>query len=143
MDWVSVIVVLAMLAAIIAVSRWPRLKGPTRVSRSETGGWVCTQCGHVGEQKRTARGSWLAEVFVWGSAVLGIVLTLVSGLFGLLFLPLFILPFLIYTIWQSVTEYDVCPWCNHSTMIPVDSPEGRRFLGERQRLPNHSGTASD
>ncbi len=73
MDWVSVIVV---FAAMLALGLGFRLKGSARGGRSEAGGWICTLCGRVGEQKRMTRGGWLAEVFVWGSAVVGIMLTL-------------------------------------------------------------------
>ena len=93
------------------------------------------------------RGSCLMEAFLWSLAVAGVILTVLNFI-GLLIISwiteslplqplfpllLFILPGLIYTIWRGTSKYDVCPECNHPTMIPVDTPEGQRLLAEQQK----------
>ena len=68
---------------------------------------ICTSCGQVGTAKRITKGSIFIEILLW------------------LF---FLLPGLIYSIWRLSSKYDACPSCKNPSMIPVDSPTGRKLM---------------
>ncbi|HOV31838.1 MAG TPA: hypothetical protein PLX23_00570 [Candidatus Hydrogenedens sp.] len=68
---------------------------------------ICTTCGYVGYPQRITRGSFYIELALW---------------------LLFILPGLIYTIWRLTSQYEICPECRNTSMIPVDTPRGQRLL---------------
>lgn len=70
---------------------------------------VCTQCGNVGFPKRKPKGSTGIELLLW------------------LF---FIIPGLIYSLWRLSTYHTACKVCGSTTMIPVDSPLGKKKLEE-------------
>ena len=72
---------------------------------------ICTSCGYKGKPKRIAKGSILVEIALW------------------LF---FIVPGLIYSIWRLASKYDACPQCKNQSMIPTDSPIGKKLLAEQE-----------
>jgi len=73
--------------------------------------YVCTSCGYIGEPKKIIKGNFLTEIVLWLLAIL---------------------PGVIYTVWRLSTRADVCPKCQNSTMIPVDTPKGRE-LAEKNK----------
>ncbi len=79
---------------------------------------VCTQCGYVGKPKRAIKGNGFIEIILW---------------------LCFIIPGLIYSIWRSSSRYKVCPKCNNSSLIPVDSPRAKTIMAEnmtREEISN-------
>jgi hypothetical protein len=70
---------------------------------------ICTTCGYQGKAKKTLRGSWATELFLY------------------LF---FIVPGLIYTIWRQSGPGRGCPKCKNETMIPGDSPMGQKLIAQ-------------
>lgn len=74
----------------------------------------CRDCGFVSEYERKGRGSlWVA----------------------LLLLCFFVIPGVIYIVWNLATKYRVCGECGSSAIIPVASPEARRALLAQASLP--------
>jgi hypothetical protein len=71
--------------------------------------YVCTQCGYVGRPTRVTKGSIAIELVLW------------------LFL---IIPGLVYSIWRLTSRFDACPACKQPTMIPTDTPVGRKLTGK-------------
>src|ERR1700674_4740151 len=67
----------------------------------------CPHCGTVAIPLYRKSGSTFAEVFLW------------------LF---FLVPGIIYTIWRKSTERFVCPSCEQTGTIPVDSPVAQAAL---------------
>jgi ribosomal protein S27AE len=74
--------------------------------------FVCTTCGYVGKRKKVAKGSFLLELFLW------------------LF---FILPGVIYSVYRLSTKQKVCPKCGNATMIPTDTPAGRKLTSNESK----------
>lgn len=70
---------------------------------------ICTQCGNTGKPQRKVKGNLLIEIILW------------------LF---FILPGLIYSIWRTSSYYKACKVCGSTTLIPLDSPLGKKTLKE-------------
>jgi hypothetical protein len=70
------------------------------------GSLVCTQCGTVGDIARSTKGSFLIELILW---------------------LCFLIPGLIYSVWRLTTRAKVCRCCGSSTLVPVDSPVGRKL----------------
>lgn len=68
---------------------------------------VCITCGHHGATKSHTKGSFLLEVVLW---------------------LMFIVPGLIYSVWRVSSRSQVCASCGASTLVPADSPVGRRTL---------------
>ena len=68
---------------------------------------ICTACGYVGRTKRITKGSLFTELLLYF---------------------LLILPGLMYTTWRLTSRYNGCPKCLGDTMIPTDTPIGRRLL---------------
>jgi hypothetical protein len=72
---------------------------------------LCRNCGYTGPSMR----------IVPGSNALGIVLLLV-----------FILPGLIYAVWQQINSGPGCPQCKRiNALIPIDSPRAKEILAAR------------
>jgi hypothetical protein len=42
----------------------------------------------------------------------------------------FILPGLIYSIWRHISRHEACASCKQTTLIPVTSPMGQKFIQE-------------
>ncbi len=74
------------------------------------GKMICTTCGYVGDQIKDIRGGCLTELILW---------------------LLFLIPGIIYSIWRLTTKKKVCPSCKNPTMIPIDSPIGRKLFAEQ------------
>lgn len=72
---------------------------------------VCSLCGHLGKAKKKLDGSVLIEIILW------------------LFM---ILPGLIYSLWRWSTSHETCRSCGSRTLLPADSPRGRRIAEERR-----------
>lgn len=72
---------------------------------------ICKDCGHVGEPKTITRGNILLELVLW---------------------CLLLVPGLIYSIWRHASRYDGCGKCAGSTLLPLDSPIGRKLMSEGQ-----------
>ena len=71
------------------------------------GGWICETCGYVGAPKNYQK----------GNDFLGCIL-------GLLFL----LPGLIYMIWNSGTRHKGCASCKSSSIVTLNSPKGQMLM---------------
>jgi predicted RNA-binding Zn-ribbon protein involved in translation (DUF1610 family) len=67
----------------------------------------CPQCGTVAGPEFRKSGSTSVEVLLW------------------LF---FLVPGVIYSIWRKSTERFVCPKCEQTGMIPLDSPNAQAAL---------------
>ncbi len=74
--------------------------------------FICSQCGHVGQTKNVMKGSIVIELILW---------------------LCFLLPGLIYSRWRASTMHKVCVLCNSSSLIPVDSPLGKKALMDQGR----------
>ena len=70
---------------------------------------VCTSWGFVGVPRKTVKGSFAMELVLW------------------LF---FLLPGFLYSLWRLTTKHLACPKCKNATMIPVDSPMGKKLVAE-------------
>lgn len=73
---------------------------------------ICTSCGHVGSPKTAVKGNLAIEIILWF---------------------FFIIPGLIYTIWRQGSYYKACPICKKDTLIPVETPNGKRLLEQSGR----------
>lgn len=73
---------------------------------------ICTSCGYKGKPKTETKGNFLIEVVLWF---------------------FFIIPGLIYSIWRLASRYEACPQCKSQSMIPTDSPIGRKLLAEQEQ----------
>lgn len=73
--------------------------------------YVCTSCGQVSGGKTITKGSLSMEFFLW---------------------ICFLIPGLIYSIWRLTTRYEACPKCKSASIIPVDSPKGRKLVEENK-----------
>jgi hypothetical protein len=70
---------------------------------------VCKACGYHGTPGSITKGSFAIEVILW---------------------LCFIIPGLIYSFWRLSSRGSNCPTCGSTEVIPVDSPIGRKLLGE-------------
>ena len=70
---------------------------------------VCTSCGYYGKPTASTKGSFLIEVVLW---------------------LCFIIPGLIYSLWRVSSRQHVCPKCHNNTLIPADSPMGKKTLSD-------------
>lgn len=68
---------------------------------------VCTTCGHNGPTRVLTRGSLLIEIALWLCIVV---------------------PGLIYSIWRLTSRAPACSSCGAVTLVPADSPIGRKLL---------------
>lgn len=71
---------------------------------------VCTTCGHHGPTTQHTRGTILIELVLW---------------------LLFLVPGLIYSLWRLSTRRNVCTACGGATLVPADTPAGRKLLQDR------------
>jgi len=72
---------------------------------------ICSQCGNVGKPKKETKGSILTELVLW------------------LF---FIIPGLCYSIWRLSSKHEVCRYCGNESLVPLDSPVGKKLLEEHK-----------
>lgn len=68
---------------------------------------VCTTCGHLGPTTTQTRGSIVIEIVLWLA---------------------FLIPGLIYSIWRLSSRRQVCAKCGGETLVPADSPVGRKLV---------------
>ncbi|KKQ45981.1 MAG: hypothetical protein US63_C0008G0019 [Candidatus Moranbacteria bacterium GW2011_GWC2_37_8] len=74
---------------------------------------ICTSCGYKGKPKSITKGSILVEIALW---------------------LLLIVPGVIYSVWRMASRYTACPQCKSQTMIPLDSPIGKKLLAEQEQV---------
>src|SRR5579885_50534 len=67
---------------------------------------ICTNCIYAGHPKQYTPGNIVFEIFLW----------------------LFVIPGLLYTMMRSVTKKEVCPECGQIGMIPINTPRGQQLL---------------
>jgi len=83
---------------------------------------VCSACGSIGYPKKRISGSPILEILLW---------------------LLFLLPGLIYTLWRHANQHLVCRTCGQASIIPVDSPIGRKISSDLAksdaRITMHQG----
>jgi flagellar basal body-associated protein FliL len=70
---------------------------------------ICTACGAAAEPKRITKGSIWIEIILW---------------------LCFIVPGLIYSIWRLSSRRDGCRSCGSASLVPLDSPVGRKLIQE-------------
>lgn len=107
MDLLFVVVVVALPVLII----WTVAKSLLDSRGRRT--YICTTCGHLGRARLRVKGSFALEIFLW---------------------LLLIIPGLIYSIWRMSTRHPRCASCDAPTLVPPDSPVGRR-LTQENHLP--------
>lgn len=84
----------------------------TSFAAAVSGPFLCTNCGYTGPSVRVVPGS---------NAV------------GCLLLILFVIPGLIYAVWQQTQSGPGCPSCKQRTLIPIGSPQAQEILARRAR----------
>lgn len=84
----------------------------TNVIRVKQKQFVCTECQTVGRKVRITNGYWIVKVILF--------------CFG-------IIPGIAYASWQESTKKDVCPGCKKDSMIPADTPRGKKLLEEAEQ----------
>lgn len=92
----------ALVFGVLVVRMLRRLIAPARGRAM-----VCTTCGHHGPTRQHTRGSLFIELMLW---------------------MLFLVPGLIYSVWRLTTRAPVCGLCGSPTVVPADSPKGRKLL---------------
>jgi len=70
---------------------------------------ICADCGTVGKPKSVVKGSFLIEVILW---------------------LCFLIPGIIYSLWRMSSRHKACRECGSTTMVPVDSPRGKKLVDE-------------
>lgn len=75
---------------------------------------ICTICGYTGSKKKNKGNGWI-EIILWF---------------------FFLIPGIIYSIWRRSDKQNVCLKCGNKSMIPTDSPQGQKLMGEQQSNPN-------
>ncbi|TRZ47800.1 MAG: hypothetical protein D4S01_11660 [Dehalococcoidia bacterium] len=74
--------------------------------------FICTTCGFVGRPQKITKGDIGIELILW---------------------IFFIIPGLLYSLWRLSSKYDACPKCKNASMIPVDSPTGKKLIEENRQ----------
>jgi len=84
---------------------------------------ICTECGSVGKPKSAVKGSFLIEVILW---------------------LCFLIPGIIYSLWRMGSRHKACRECGATTMVPLNSPRGRKLMEEysNEQTPSYSEPAS-
>ncbi|MBI5595866.1 MAG: hypothetical protein HY928_07230 [Elusimicrobia bacterium] len=85
-----------------------------RVKKAMTARLVCTTCGHYGEPVSLVKGDIGTEIVLW---------------------ILFLLPGLLYSMWRQSSRYDGCAKCGGASLVPADSPVGRKLLADAGAQP--------
>lgn len=70
---------------------------------------VCKDCGTVDRPARVTKGSIWIEIILW---------------------LCFLVPGVIYSIWRLTTRHDSCGACGSKSIVPLDSPIGRKIAAE-------------
>ena len=71
--------------------------------------FICSNCGHLGDEKQVTKGSLSIEIFLW---------------------LCFLIPGLIYSIWRLSSRYSACGRCHAPNLVPVDSPRGLQLANQ-------------
>jgi hypothetical protein len=81
--------------------------------------FVCGNCGYVVEPVKVVRGNLATEIILWF---------------------FFLIPGLCYSVWRVGGKDMVCPSCNSSQIIPIDSPKGKEMAKKAVKFskPNKS-----
>lgn len=72
---------------------------------------VCSTCGSVVEPKKVFQGSLGLEIVLW-----------------LMCFPVGLL----YSVWRLSSKKTVCTSCGAETLLPLDSPMGKKILDEME-----------
>ncbi len=73
---------------------------------------LCTHCGYTGQSKKIVPG---------------------SNAIGCLLLLLFVIPGLIYAVWQQTQSGEGCPQCQRrDSIMPIDSQRAQEILKSRK-----------
>jgi hypothetical protein len=96
---------------IVGVIVWGLWRLVSRYLPGASRSLVCTTCGHHGPSKSRVRGSFLIEIVLW---------------------LCFIVPGLVYSLWRLSTRGHVCAACGATTLVPADSPVGRKLLDAQE-----------
>jgi len=70
---------------------------------------ICADCGNIGYSKKITPGSIFIELVLW---------------------LMMIIPGILYSLWRLTNRKDGCPKCSGSSMIPLDSPRGKKLTKE-------------
>jgi hypothetical protein len=104
-------------------------------------GQICTECGQQGAPVRQRRGREDVEVLLW--IAFAVCAVLYVGSFGVHVLShyrfpglfvrgfslgtkVFLVVGVLYTVWRLSSEFEACPKCGRASMIPLDTPKGRK-----------------
>jgi len=82
--------------------------------RDLAGKSLCKTCGWMGKPRTETKGHFAIEVVLW---------------------LCFIVPGLIYSLWRLGSNYDACPLCKSTLLVPASSPAGRKLLDEYGQRP--------
>lgn len=82
---------------------------------------LCFTCGAIAFSKNKHKGTIGIEAGLFLISVMTAALNLFLG--GLVFIT-----FVIYCIWRLSSKHKVCPNCENTTVIPVNSPVAQNFL---------------
>lgn len=73
---------------------------------------ICQDCGTIGSPIKVTKGSFWIELILW---------------------LCFLVPGLIYSVWRLTTRHNACPKCKSSSIIPTESPKGKKLMEEYSR----------
>lgn len=101
-----------------------------RLSKSS----ICTQCGYFGQPAKLTKGSIIIEIILWAPLIglffISSFFPALGGAIAIFGSWIIIIPALIYSIWRLSSKYKACPECKHPSMIPANSPKGRKLIKE-------------
>lgn len=80
-------------------------------------------CGQVEIRQKQVQGTFIGEIALW-------ILFIVIGSFTSFLLLL--LPF-IYTLYSATNIKYACSMCKSNLIIPVDSPNGKKLIAEKDK----------
>lgn len=69
--------------------------------------FICTNCENVTDSVKKRKGSGWIELILWF---------------------FFLLPGIIYSIWRRSNRDIICPHCKQISLVPIDSPAGKKIL---------------
>ena len=72
---------------------------------------ICKQCECIGKPKKVTKGSIFIELILW---------------------LCLLLPGFIYSIWRLTTKHKACSSCGSVDIIGLDTPAGRRLVGDKR-----------
>lgn len=81
---------------------------------------VCMACGHIGEPKKLANGSFAVEIIIWAVFIV----IAASTSFLILIAPL------AYSLSRTFNKKLVCGLCKGQQIIPADSPNGKETINK-------------